>query len=381
MAKVFIATRAMDEHAIIVETALQNKGHQSCRWFGSDFPALQAVCCTIGPEADLALSIRGPGIRLQRFDFDTVWYRRPARPVAPSAWLHPDDVPAASRESEVFWQSFPYLFGPESVWVNHWESRARANNKIVQLCEAKKAGLRIPRSLFGNDAGKIRNFITNMPQGAIFKTFFPMRWVDGDTLYKANTKTINVEALASDRMLQMVPGIFQERISKKCEIRATFMGNHYFAIHIDSQSDARGTDDFRSIPTAQLKARPCILPREVVAKCRAMMKNLNILFGSFDFIVDTEGDYVFLEVNEQGQFLWLEQLCPELPLLDSFTEFLVAPSAEFVYKPRRGAVKMEAIVKHRHYERMFEEDNEHHVYAPDPVLADPAYQFGVRVTA
>jgi hypothetical protein len=48
--------------------------------------------------------------------------------------------------------------------------------------------------------------------------------------------------------------------------------------------------------------------------------------------VTPEGDYVFLEVNEMGQFLFIERCCG-LPLLDAFSEFLLQGRADFQWSP------------------------------------------------
>jgi hypothetical protein len=71
------------------------------------------------------------------------------------------------------------------------------------------------------------------------------------------------------------------------------------------------------------------LPEEVAARCREMMRRLGLVFGCFDFIVTPAGDYVFLEVNEMGQFLWLEESLPATPLLQTFCEFLVSQDPNF----------------------------------------------------
>ena len=47
--------------------------------------------------------------------------------------------------------------------------------------------------------------------------------------------------------------------------------------------------------------------------------------GSLDFAVDRNGEWWFLEINEQGQFLWLDDLCPQSKLLEKFCAFLSAP--------------------------------------------------------
>lgn len=50
------------------------------------------------------------------------------------------------------------------------------------------------------------------------------------------------------------------------------------------------------------------IPKEIKEKCLKMMDIMNLKFGAFDFIVDRNENYIFLEVNPNGQWLWLEKL-------------------------------------------------------------------------
>src|SRR5882672_6715415 len=45
---------------------------------------------------------------------------------------------------------------------------------------------------------------------------------------------------------------------------------------------------------------------------------LGLAFGCIDLIVTPEGEHIFLEVNEMGQFLWVEQDEPRSELLRCF---------------------------------------------------------------
>jgi hypothetical protein len=54
-------------------------------------------------------------------------------------------------------------------------------------------------------------------------------------------------------------------------------------------------------------------------------RQTGVCFGSLDLAVDRNGEWWFLEINEQGQFLWLDDLCPEAQLLGKFCAFLTAP--------------------------------------------------------
>ena len=71
------------------------------------------------------------------------------------------------------------------------------------------------------------------------------------------------------------------------------------------------------------------------------MRDLGIAFGCIDMILTPEGEYVFLEVNEQGQFLFLEQLCPDLPMLDIFIQFLTQQRLNFCWVKPQKSWKME----------------------------------------
>jgi hypothetical protein len=41
--------------------------------------------------------------------------------------------------------------------------------------------------------------------------------------------------------------------------------------------------------------------------------------------VDNDGQWWFLEINEQGQFLWLDQFNPQARTLETFCAFITAP--------------------------------------------------------
>src|SRR5206468_1237460 len=63
------------------------------------------------------------------------------------------------------------------------------------------------------------------------------------------------------------------------------------------------------------------VPPSITRCCIDTLKKLGIVFGCFDFVVTPQGSYAFLEVNEMGQFLFVEHFTG-LPLLNAFSEFL-----------------------------------------------------------
>lgn len=54
----------------------------------------------------------------------------------------------------------------------------------------------------------------------------------------------------------------------------------------------------------------------------ALMEQAGLTYGCLDLVVDRFGVIHFLEVNSSGQFLYIEQLVPELRTLASFASLL-----------------------------------------------------------
>jgi hypothetical protein len=79
---------------------------------------------------------------------------------------------------------------------------------------------------------------------------------------------------------------------------------------------------------------PYLLPDAIASGCTRVLQALGLVFGCFDFVVTPAGEYVFLEVNEAGQFLFVERSTGQ-PLLDAFSEFVVQGDVEFAWEAAR----------------------------------------------
>ena len=51
---------------------------------------------------------------------------------------------------------------------------------------------------------------------------------------------------------------------------------------------------------------------------------MSLEFGCIDLIYSKSGHFIFLEINEAGQFLWKELADSKISLLDTFCRFLAA---------------------------------------------------------
>jgi hypothetical protein len=81
------------------------------------------------------------------------------------------------------------------------------------------------------------------------------------------------------------------------------------------------------------------LPERVERACLELLRRLGLVFGCFDFIVTPEGGHVFLEVNSAGQFLWVEEASPEIPMLAPFVDFLLAKEPGFEWRPGASPIR------------------------------------------
>jgi hypothetical protein len=54
-------------------------------------------------------------------------------------------------------------------------------------------------------------------------------------------------------------------------------------------------------------ARQYTLPPDIIQKLQALMKHLNLEYGAVDMRLTPDGDYVSLEINPNGEFLYVEQ--------------------------------------------------------------------------
>lgn len=209
-----------------------------------------------------------------------------------------------------------------ALWVNSTKAAAAANSKLLQLKIAVKIGFKVPRTLISNDPVRIRRFLQEN-EGNIVKSFIPFGWTTSEgRRIVALTSEIGLLDAENDESLSLQPAIYQEKINKKYEIRLTVFGEYEFAIKIDSQNRDEMRIDWRQAQPSKNYVSGYEMPMEIRIMVQKFMSKIGIRFGCFDFVVDENGNYIFLEVNEAGQFLWVEKLHSEYAMLDAFTAFL-----------------------------------------------------------
>lgn len=315
-----------DVHARAVGWALRHGANANVFDFSSEnYPA----------SCEASIHVRREGLRvsiqdgMQSADLGNsglvIWRRRVPPPTLATN-LHPSDVDAARLESKDFINCLLMALEMDGhVWINSARAAILAQNKLLQLIVARTVGFCVPETLISNNPAEIRAFGSALGGAMAVKAFYPRMWScpARKVAYFASTARVELSRLGSDSSLGACPAIYQEYVKKAFELRVTVLGDDVSAIRIDSQV-TRETADWRydkdggeSWGVEEYALAPSL--RDRVLK---YMKALNLAMGCIDLIVTPDDRVVFLEVNEQGQFLWIEERLPETKLLQRFCRFL-----------------------------------------------------------
>lgn len=248
----------------------------------------------------------------------SVWLRRPgivrSKPM-PEPWIERFCEHESTKALEGAFRLWPCF------WVNAPAKQSEAMLKIHQLELARQCGLTIPDTIITSDPVKALEFSDNHKGKIIYKLIdsgsglcFPiyelprsiptMPFRDGDTQH------LNQVALCLH--------LFQERVNKVSDLRITIVGDSIFSAAIQSQSKGELLD-WRSQPA--LPVKPFKLPEAVENSCLLLMRKLGLSFAALDFCLDANGNCIFLEINPDGQFLWIEEAI-SLPIAEAVARLL-----------------------------------------------------------
>jgi len=197
------------------------------------------------------------------------------------------------------------LLSHDARWMSHPAAIWQAEFKPFQLSVAVDCGLRIPRTLITNDPAEIRTAFADF-DGMIVKPVRTGFIVNEGQEFSIYTSRVLKEHLAEIDRARWSPAIYQELVPKRFDIRVTIVGERIFAVAIDSQSDPTATVDWRQTQNPELPHYSVSLPDAIVRRLLDMMKRLDLSFGAVDLIETPDGQYVFLELNPSGQWLWLD---------------------------------------------------------------------------
>ena len=337
--KILITAPENDSHTAPLKWALEQAGYSVACWAGLGWTEARQASISLLPDLQIKdLQIKAAQIKDTQIK-DTqlklghhlvepggvIWIRKPAEP-KPNPETAPEDAKFAANEYRSFYESLMYLLETLPVRVvNKYAASRFINNKSVQLLLARDCGMNVPRTLMSNSPEAVREYFHDNPQRMICKTFSTHIWEkeQGGPVLVTETFELSADRLPSDEVLTYAPAIYQEMVVKKFDVRMVLLGAAVYSYALHNPKRAL---DWRGDATQGLvKVEPIVTPPEVEKSVLAFAARSGIAYGSLDFAIDNQSRWWFLEINEGGQFLWLDAANAALHVQEKFLAFLTSP--------------------------------------------------------
>lgn len=186
----------------------------------------------------------------------------------------------------------------------------KTENKAFQLLYAEKNRLLIPKSFVGNSNKCAKDFLNRK---SIIKPLTTGKIMAGDVVELYQTNYFET----FDEDISLTPIYLQEYINKKYEVRMTYIDGCFFTVRIDSEDKLDWRRNYRG-----LKYEIIDCPPKILKQCIELLNDFQLNYGAFDFIVDENNQWFFLEVNPNGQWLWIEYEL-QIPISEKIVGYLV----------------------------------------------------------
>ncbi|PRX29276.1 glutathione synthase/RimK-type ligase-like ATP-grasp enzyme [Orenia metallireducens] len=315
---ILIITNKEDITADYVVLELQKRNIEYIRINTEDFPTKSFSSVIFNKNTELIFNTPNKKINLSKIK--SVWYRRPIKPNIDSSIKNEAVREFCLNEARDFLRGLWYSL--DCFWVSDMEAIRKAEHKIYQLKIAKELGLNIPKTIISNNPEKVERFYHNCNGEMIIKPLF-VGFIDDEKPKAIYTSQVNLMDLQEKDSIKYIPSIFQKKINKKFDIRVTIIGEKVFAaeIHVNRNNKEK-VIDWRKLKIEQLDHFEHDLPINLKNKLIKLVKKLGLEFGAIDLAVTEEGEYIFFEINPNGQWAWLEETM-DWPLSKEIVDLLI----------------------------------------------------------
>lgn len=324
---ILIVTSSDDLHADIVAAKIAARGGTAFRLDLDHFPARFEIAIEFSHgrwRGELAR--HGGGERLDLDRIGAVWARKKAEFSFASADMGAQERSFACAETAHI--LFGMLHSLDCYWMSHPLAVRAGRWKGEQLQRAARLGFAVPPSLVTNRPAAAAAFGGGAPNGMAFKAVssssLAAETVAIEDRVAGGLPTTLVDPCdgAALAAVAELPCLFQHYIPKQHELRVTVIDKRAFAARIHSQEDPRTATDYRDF-SAEIGYERAVLPAEIEERCLGFVHSYGLTYGALDLIVTPEGEHVFLENNPVGQFLFVEELVPELDMTGALADCLI----------------------------------------------------------
>ncbi len=260
--------------------------------------------------------------RVDLSEVGSIFYRRPKTPPC-------EDYDSGMRdfikeESNAFIRWLCTLM-KDRFWISEPYCVKRAESKFDQLIIARQLGFLTPKTCITNDPIKAKAFYEGCGNKIIVKTLRAGSYKKGPDVYHSYSTVISDQNVSSLDNVRVLPCVLQEYVSKDVELRVTVVGEEVFSCAIHSQITTLTKDDWRRYDLDNTPHTIFDLPETIRGYCVDLVKHFGLVYGAIDLILTPDGRYVFLEINPNGQWFWIEEMTG-LKITESIARMLVEHS-------------------------------------------------------
>jgi len=297
---VLVISNTQDAHVDIIGKKIEERGIQWIRW---DTDSILKRKLGYGLEAgdflrEASFEIASRGILKENPDL-SIWYRRPTPPVF-SAEVEPHVKDYILREFDG-WLSNMCLSIP-GFWVSPYSSLQQSRSKLHQILAASKVGLLTPETLVTDRSDLAKEFWDRCKGRVVAKAFSVQNVEKGEELLIINTKRVGEQDLPE---LVRFPCMLQREIKTIHELRVVVIGRRVFSFGIRSKIETADAD-LRLAGFQNLEHFEASLSQSSEKALTCLLDYYGLSFCSADFLVTSGGEEFFVDLNPNGQWLWLE---------------------------------------------------------------------------
>ncbi|MBS1509058.1 MAG: hypothetical protein JSS79_20640 [Bacteroidetes bacterium] len=210
-----------------------------------------------------------------------------------------------NNERKHFLEGLYLSLGHKAKWINPMFATHIAERKLFQLKIANQIGFTTPKSIITNSPLRAKEFLHANSKTIIKPVSNGLQVLD-EVTYSIYTSVIDQNYFDSYEQNETfeTPVFLQEMISNKADIRVTIVKDKVFVVRIDKVESEEV--DWRK-PDVQKKYSVINLPENVNQCLLKLNHAFDLVYSAIDLIQTPNDDYVFLEVNPVGEWVWLEK--------------------------------------------------------------------------
>jgi hypothetical protein len=306
-----------DVHAQYVKRKLETLGKKVMAYNPTAYP-FESTSTLEFNRSKCKATLNSEDIEIDISKVKSIWYRRPGD-FTISNILKPEEREWLQKECIHFFNAL-WMNLDKPLWVSKPHNIRIASFKLFQLTIATELGFRIPHSIVTNNVKEAKSFI-KQHQNCVIKSLSVPYINSNEEVAFIYTHLITKEDKRHISSIRYGPTFIQEFIPKKSDIRVTVIGKFIFAAEIESSICQESFVDFRKIESYDLPHKQIKLPNTIKNKCLKIVKQLGLQFGAIDLILTKNDEYIFLEINPNGQWLWIEEMTG-MPLTNAMCNLL-----------------------------------------------------------